>query len=154
MSDDLPIASIPKAGDRLWVVGDLYTFKATGAETGGAYTAVEIPVSPGNGTPVHRHSREDEAFYVIEGEVQFVVDGCSFVAAAGALVHAGRGTEHAYANRSSVPARMLVVAVPAGIERFFGEIGEPVAGAEGPAPAPDIERIVRVAPRYGLEIVG
>lgn len=144
--------SIPRTGDRLWVVGDIYTFKATGAETGGAYTAIEMNVSPNCGPPLHRHTREDEAFYILEGELEFLVDGRKRVVSAGEFVHAPRNSVHRFANCTDARARMLVMTVPAGIEEFFGEIGDPVTD---PAQAPplDVARIVAAAPRYGLEIL-
>lgn len=146
----VPLNAVPRAGDRLWVVGDLYTFKLTGAETGGALTAFEVPVSPGGGPPLHTHAQEDESFYILEGEVQFTVDGRTFTATAGTMVHGPRGVSHRFTNVSDQMARMLIVSVPAGIERFFAEIGDPVSDPAGPAPAPNVQRIIDTAPRYGM----
>ncbi len=141
-----------RAGERWWIVGDLYTFKATGADTGGAYTALEMLVSPGNGTPLHTHTREDEAFYVQEGEIEFTLGERTVVGKAGMLVHAPRGIPHRFMNASGEPARMLMWAIPAGIEAFFAEIGQRSEDPSESAPPPDVARILAVAPRYGMII--
>jgi quercetin dioxygenase-like cupin family protein len=137
---------------RLWVVGDLMTIKATGEQTNGAYAAFEIAVSPGNGTPPHTHTNEDESFYILEGEVEFLVQGRNFVAPAGALVHAPKGIQHGYRNAAAKPAKMVVWAIPAGLENFFLEVGDPAPDAAAPAPQPNFERILATAPKYGVTI--
>src|ERR1041385_7504877 len=59
---------IAGSGPATWVVGDLYTVKASGRETGGAFCLIEVMVPPQSGPPPHIHQREDEAFYIIEGQ--------------------------------------------------------------------------------------
>src|SRR5437763_14005735 len=70
-------------GKAYWVVGDLYTILASGADTGGAYALIHATVPPGGGPPPHVHRREDEAFYVLGGEVAFHADGRDVGAGAG-----------------------------------------------------------------------
>jgi quercetin dioxygenase-like cupin family protein len=145
----------PRQGRSIWVVGDLYTIKATGEETGGAFALIEAVVSPGGGPPPHSHSREDEAFYVLEGEVTFHADGQSFTAGPGSWVTLAKGSVHRFRNDGRGVARMLICATPAGLENFFLEIGRPaVDGEEGPFPPTpeDIQKLLATAPRYGLEI--
>ncbi|MGA8351569.1 MAG: cupin domain-containing protein, partial [Isosphaeraceae bacterium] len=67
-------------GRSIWVVGDRYTIKCSRNDTSGAYALLEAVVPPGAGPPPHIHSREDEAFFVLEGELQFYVEGRSFMA--------------------------------------------------------------------------
>ena len=62
-------------GPATWVVGDLYTVKASGRETGGAFCLIEVIVPPESGPPPHIHSREDEAFYILEGQFKISIDG-------------------------------------------------------------------------------
>jgi quercetin dioxygenase-like cupin family protein len=142
-------------GRSVWVVGDRYTVKAAGEDTGGAFALVEALVPPGGGPPPHVHSREDEAFYVLEGELLFHVDGRDIAAGAGTWVTLARGSLHHFRNVGDRPARMLIVVTPAGLERYFLEVGRP-AGAgdgEGVAPTPeDFEKLRATAPKYGLEI--
>jgi quercetin dioxygenase-like cupin family protein len=116
----------------------------------GAYAAFEIAVSPGNGTPPHTHANEDESFYILQGELEFLVEGRNFVAAAGSLVHAPKRIQYGYRNASAKPAKILVWAIPAGLENFFLEVGDPASDAT--PLQPNFERILAIAPKYGLTI--
>ena len=101
------------------------------------------------------HSREDEAFFVLEGELQFHVEGRGFMATSGAWVTLARGSVHFFKNTGAEPARMLIVVTPAGLEDFFLEIGREAVEeeAEPVAPTPeDIQKLIQTAPKYGLEI--
>lgn len=147
----------PGEGRSVWVVGDRYTIKTGGEETGEAFALVEAWVPPGSGPPPHMHTREDEAFYVLEGTLTFHADGQSFEAGPGAWITLARGSLHRFENRGEGPARMLILVTPAGLERFFLEVGKPVVTgepAEGRPLPEDIGRLLGVAPRYGLEIRG
>jgi quercetin dioxygenase-like cupin family protein len=142
-------------GRSIWVVGDRYTIKCSGNDTGGAFAMIEAIVPPGNGPPPHIHGREDEAFYVLDGELQFHVDGRSFTATSGSWVTLAKGSLHYFKNTGLKPARMLIVVTPAGLEDFFLEIGrEAIDGESEPvAPTPeDIQKLVKTAPKYGVEI--
>jgi quercetin dioxygenase-like cupin family protein len=142
-------------GRRVWVVGDRYTIKASGEETGGAFALVEALVPPGSGSPPHVHHREDEAFYVLESELAFHVDGRDIDAGAGTWVTLGRGSLHHFRNIGDRPARMLIVVTPAGLERFFLEVGRAAgdgAGESMPPTPEDIEKLLATAPHYGIEI--
>jgi quercetin dioxygenase-like cupin family protein len=142
-------------GRSIWVVGDLYTIKASGKDTGGKFALIEAEVLPGGGPPPHVHSREDEAFYILEGELEFHADGQRFVATAGAWVTLARGSLHHFRNTGSSTARMLIVATPSGLEDFFVEVGrEAVEGETEPVvPSPeDIQKLLATAPKYGLDI--
>jgi quercetin dioxygenase-like cupin family protein len=142
-------------GRSIWVIGDRYTIKAAGRDTGAAFALIEALVPPGGGPPPHIHRREDEAFYVLEGELQFHVDGLDITAEAGAWITLAKGSLHHFKNVGSTPARMLILVTPAGLEDFFLEVGrEAVAGESepaGPTPA-DIQKLLETAPKYGLEI--
>ncbi|ODU01121.1 MAG: cupin [Planctomycetes bacterium SCN 63-9] len=145
----------PGQGRSIWVTGDLYTLKTTGAETGGAFAMIEAVVPPGGGPPPHRHTREDEAFYVLEGELVFHADGQSFTAGPGSWITLARGSVHRFRNESRATARMLICVTPAGLDDFFLEIGRPaVEGEEGPFPTTpeEIRKLLATAPKYGLEI--
>jgi quercetin dioxygenase-like cupin family protein len=142
-------------GRSIWVTGDRYTIKCGGRDTNGAFALVEAIVYPGNGPPPHIHSREDEAFYVLEGELQFHADGRSFAATSGAWVTLARGSLHYFRNTGSKPARMLIVVTPAGLENFFLEIGREAIDGETELVAPtpeDIQKLLQTAPKYGLEV--
>jgi quercetin dioxygenase-like cupin family protein len=84
----------PGQGPSYWFLGDLYTFKAIGEETGEAYALCEAIVQPQSGSPPHRHQREDEAFYVQSGEFEFHLDGQTIIATAGTFLHSPKGQQH------------------------------------------------------------
>jgi quercetin dioxygenase-like cupin family protein len=138
------------------VVGDVYRFLATGEETGGKYALWEAIVPPGGGPPPHVHSREEEGFYVLEGEIAFRIGEERMVAAAGTFANMPVGTPHSFRNESGQTASMLISVAPAGLEQMFFEVG--VSLAEGAATAlppskDEIEKLLAVAPRYGVEIM-
>lgn len=146
----------PGDGAAVSVVGDIYRILATGDQTGGAYALTEARVLPGGGPPPHIQHREDEAFFVMEGEITFTVNGQAVVAGAGSFVQGPRGIPHAFKNLGSVPARMLILVTPPGFERFLAEIAQPVASFDSP-PVPvtpaEIQKLLEVAPKYGIEIL-
>src|SRR5262245_23145884 len=142
-------------GKAYWVVGDLYTVLASGEDTGGAYALIHAAVPPGGGPPPHIHRREDEAFYVLEGDLAFQADGQALSAAAGAWVTLPRGSLHTFRNNGATTASMLIVVTPAGLEKFFAEVGQEVSdrsAAPPPVTPADIEKLLAVAPRYGMEL--
>src|SRR6185437_6921415 len=109
----------PGEGRAIAVVGDVYRFLATGEDTGGRYALWEAVVPPGGGPPPHVHSREEEGFYVLEGEITFQAGEDRLVATAGMFVNMPVGTPHAFRNESGGPARMLISVAPAGLEGMF-----------------------------------
>jgi quercetin dioxygenase-like cupin family protein len=135
----------------LWVMGSLLEIVIDGSQTGGAYAVAEDRSSPGFGPPPHVHEREDEAFYVIEGEYLFGGDGDEVRAGPGTFVHAPKGRLHWWRNVGDGPGRHLEIFTPAGLERMFEEVGEPAD--DGPPPAPDPQRLLEAAPRYGVTFV-
>jgi len=145
----------PSEGRTIAVVGDVYRFLATGEDTDGKYALFEAIVGPGGGPPPHVHSREEEGFYVLEGEIRFLIDGKSVVATAGMFANLPVGIPHSFKNETSRPAKMLISVAPAGLENMFFEIGVPVPQGATTAPPPtkeDIEKLLAVAPKYGIEI--
>lgn len=116
-------------GKMLWVVGELMTFKASGEDTGGAYSLTDSVVPSRGGPLPHIHHREDEAFWVLEGELEVQVGENTFRAEAGSFVHLPKGIVHTYENVSTEPARFLTLMVPAGLEKFFEEVGKPGSDA-------------------------
>ncbi len=139
---------------RLWVFGELLEVRATAEETGGAYGLIIDRGSPGFGPPPHVHHREDEGFYVIEGEYEFDLDGELLRAEAGDFVHAPRGRRHSYRNVGEAAGRLLTFYAPAGLEGLFLDVGEPVTDpAERPQGPPNPSRLLERAPHYGLEFL-
>jgi quercetin dioxygenase-like cupin family protein len=137
------------------VVGDVYRFLAVGEDTNGKYALWEAIVTPGGGPPRHVHSREEEGFYILEGEITFLVGDERLVAGPGVFANMPVGTPHTFKNESNQPARMLISVAPAGLEQMFFEVGRSVPEGTQTAPPPtreEIEKLLSVAPRYGIEI--
>ena len=151
-----PIVAAPGEGEALWFLGFLTTIKSSAETTGGSVAVVEHLGPRGAGSPLHVHSRENEWFYVLEGELTFWVGGEVSVAPAGSFVFGPKGIPHTFMV-SSEQARFLLVAEPAGFEQFLRAVGEPAAQLEIPPPAtepPDVEALARLAATFGIEIVG
>lgn len=142
-------------GRRLAVVGDSYRFLVTGFETGGSYALWEATVPPGGGPPLHVHSREDEAFFILDGNMTFQIEDKTITAPTGTFVNLPSGVRHAFKNQSKAIARMLIAVAPAGLEKMFEETGTALPDLNTPIPpvnAHDIQKLLAVAPRYGIEI--
>ncbi len=150
-----PILRKPGEGRTIGVVGDIYRFLATGEDTDGRYAVMEAIVPPGGGPPPHIHSREEEGFYVLEGEITFQLGEDRFVAGAGTFANMPVGSLHSFKNESGKPAKMLISVAPAGLEKMFLEVGVPlVEGATTALPPTkeEIEKLLLIAPNYGIEI--
>jgi quercetin dioxygenase-like cupin family protein len=149
-----PTLRIPTEGRTIAVVGDLYRFLATGDETDGKYAMFEAIVPPGGGPPPHIHSREEESFLILEGEITFTVNEERIVATAGTFANMPVGSLHSFRNTTDKTARMIISVAPAGLEKMFLEVGIPVKPGDTP-PLPtkaEIEKLLAVAPSYGVEI--
>ncbi len=145
----------PGEGRTIAVVGDVYCFLATGEDTDGKYALWEAIVPPGGGPPPHVHSREEEGFYVLEGEIMFTVNGERVVAKAGTFANMPVGTPHSFKNERSKIARLLISVAPAGLEKMFFEFVVPLPEGSTTALPPtkeEIEKLLAVAPKYGIEI--
>jgi quercetin dioxygenase-like cupin family protein len=129
-------------------VGGPLTFKVRGGETGGALTALENVIPPGEGPPMHVHAGEDEAWYVLEGELRFSLDGELHTASAGSFVFVPRGAPHCFQNVGRTPARLLVLFTPSGMERFFERFAALPAGRFDP------ESFRTTGAEAGMDVVG
>ena len=145
----------PGDGERIWIVGDTMTLKATGATTGGRLALLENLTAPGGGPPPHVHTGEDEFFFVLDGRFEVRIGEEVQVLGPGGFADVPRGTVHNFRNVVETASRILVGFTPAGMEGFFRESGRP-ATDDGPAPPVDedeIERTMAAAPKYGVEAV-
>ena len=151
-----PIALGPDEGEALWFLGALATVKASAETTGGRVAVIEHLAPRGSGSPLHVHRREDEWFYVIEGELTFWVGGEVIAAPAGSFVYGPRDVPHTFLV-SSDEARFLLVTEPAGFEAFMragAQTAERLEIPPAPTEPPDVEGLTRLAATYGIEIVG
>jgi quercetin dioxygenase-like cupin family protein len=138
------------------MLGHGVTTKVSMAQARGAFSLFELAAPPGDGVPPHVEHRSEEVFYVLEGELRFLVGAESIVARAGDCVCVGRGTVHAWQNAGATLARALVVSSPGGVhEPFFAEVGLP-ADAPAPAGPPDAAAVAALgaaAARHGIEML-
>ena len=142
-------------GGTIAVVGDVYRFLATGEDTNGRYAMWEAIVPPGGGPPPHVHSREEEGFYILEGEITLHIGDERVAATAGMFANMPVGTPHSFKNESGKPAKMLISIAPAGLEQMLFEIGVPLAHGTTTAPPltnEEIAKLLAIAPKYGIEV--
>ena len=140
----------PGEGQAVWVPGHKVICKANGEETGGAYSLLEV-IMTGEGPPQHIHKAEDEAFYVVEGEVTVRRGEETITAAAGTYVLIPRGTSHTFWTTGSTPAKVLGIFSPPGFEQFFVETGDP---DKEPDVDSYIEKAMAVSDKFNVEISG
>jgi quercetin dioxygenase-like cupin family protein len=157
MSNNMKILHVGSGeGDAFSAAGDAYRVLASGRQTGDVYALHEIRVSPNNGPPPHIHSREDESFFVLEGEVDFQVGDEKITARPGTFIQGPRGIEHSFKNNTQLPARLLAFITPAGFENFFNEFAQPIASFDSPAiptSKDEVDKLLAAAPKYGLQIL-
>jgi quercetin dioxygenase-like cupin family protein len=140
-------------GQALWFLNCFTRVKATGEQTGGAFGLIEQTLPAGFASPYHVHHREDETFYLLEGEATFISGDRKIKATAGSYIFLPRDLPHGF--KVDTPTRLLILTTPAGFEHFVLEMGEP-AGASGSPSAspPDMEKLMRLAAKYQIGILG
>ena len=127
------------------------TLKATADETGGSLGFFEATTEAGFGAPRHIHHNHDELFYVLAGELRFLIGEQIVDAPAGSFVFIPRGTVHAPKIIGTEPARVLSAFIPGGPEQAFEEFARLEPGPDG---GPDLEQMQTISARYDSEIVG
>ena len=153
-SKQMPIAVEPNGGEILSVVGGNYRILISGKQTNGAFSVIDMLIPPGNGPGPHAHANFHESFYVVDGEVEVHSEAGTYTARKGSFVLVPEGgVIHYFKNVSDNLAQMLCTVVPAGLEEFFEEIGEPAAANEFlPAPSMDpgsIKKLQEIALKHG-----
>lgn len=152
-----PIALQPGEGEALWFRESLATIKASTEGTGGRVAVIEHMSPQHSGSPLHVHHREDEWFYVLEGELTIWVDGQVIYAPAGSFVFGPKDMPHTFTVSSPEGARFLLVTEPAGFESFMRSGAEPAGALTLPPPSdapPDVERLSTLGAQYGIDILG
>lgn len=145
----VPVAVGPGEGGTIQgPAGGPLTFKVRGGQTNGSLTVLENVIAPGDGPPLHVHANEDEAWYVLEGQLRFRLDAGMHGAAAGSFVFVPRGTPHCFQNVGERAARILVMFTPAGMERFFDRFAELPPDADLPG------AFRSIGGEVGMEVVG
>jgi mannose-6-phosphate isomerase-like protein (cupin superfamily) len=127
--------------------GDSITVKADTRGTNGSLTVLELLVAPGSGPARHIHLREDEVWWVLEGDFRFKAGDAMLRASAGGMAFGPRGLPHNFQNIGDTPGRLLIITSPSGVERFF----EQFAALPGPAAA---DALVDVGHANWIEFIG
>jgi quercetin dioxygenase-like cupin family protein len=147
----------PDGGRSVWLMGMLIYFKAISEDTGGAYSVYIATIPPNTGAPPHIHHQETEAFYMLEGELNFIAGERAIHAGSGDFLHVDKGVLHGYTNPGPAIARYVGVVTPGGLhEQLFAALGEEATSETLPSPPagpPDIARLIEIASRYHTEIV-
>jgi quercetin dioxygenase-like cupin family protein len=142
--------------DSIWYAGSLMTFLATSEETRGQFALIEQVGRKGNVPPRHLHHHEDEAFYLLEGEMTFLVGEQTIKATPGMMIFAPRGIAHSFTIDTD-QVRFLVLITPGGFEAFFGACGVPAAAMTLPpsadVSASEIQKTRALVPSFGVEFV-
>ncbi len=148
---DTAIVSLASEAPVLRAFGAESQVLLSGEQTGGRYAMLLETTPPGMGPPPHKHDGEDEWFYPLEGEVEFLVAGEWKRVPVGSAVFLPRGCVHTFRNAGDTPLRQLIHVSPAGFEVFFARCAEVFAAAgDGP---PEMERIGAIAAEHGIEFV-
>jgi quercetin dioxygenase-like cupin family protein len=151
-----PMAIPADQGEARWWFGALAVIKATAADTGGQMTIVEVTEPPGAEAPLHVHHREDEGFWILEGDVTLTVGDVTVEAHAGDYAFGPRDIPHSY-KVGPDGCRMLFICTPGGFEDLVIEMSQPAGSRTLPPPPeeePDWERIAAVAEAHGAELLG
>ena len=138
----------------LWLLGMHMRILMRGVDARNSCSVVEINTTEGNVVPSHRHKIEDEIFYVIEGEVEFELEGRTLLATPGTFVHVPRGVLHGFRNAGKGPTRMADFHLPGGFDRFFEECGTVCEDVSlgPPKVAPDMEQFFAICRKHGMEL--
>ena len=132
------------------IVGEETLVKVSAEDSEGTLAFFHLVAPPMSGPPLHVHTREDELFYVLEGELVFELDGERHTVRAGDTVYLRRGVVHAYQNFTTSDARLLIATTPGAFSNFFVELSAatPLDGL----PAPD--RVAAIGAKYGMTVLG
>ena len=141
--------AVTQESEKLNVLGTEMVIKADGESTGGAMAVVEATVPAKHGPPLHIHSREDELFYVIDGQFRIWHGDEEMKVSSGEVAFLPRNMRHSYQNIGDEPGRLLVTITPAGFEGFFRAVSEQKLSAPD-----DMEELQTLAKEYGLEFLG
>jgi quercetin dioxygenase-like cupin family protein len=141
------------------IVGDTYTITVSGDQTNGRFCVIDMHIPPGGGPPPHRHDFE-ETFILLHGEMEVTFRGKKSIARSGDTINVPSNAPHQFHNASSQDVRLLCICSPAGLDKFFQQLGVPVATRTTAPPEFDkeqqrefIEKAKALAPKYRTELL-
>ena len=147
------------SGPGTWAMGSLFEHLVRASDTDGRLGLSLVTQPPGIATPLHRHTREAEGLFLLEGEITYRAGDETYRLVGGTSLYLPQGLPHAFRITGDRPARFLAFTVPGSLMGLYDDVGMPAAemrlpGADGIPMAEEISRWNEVAPRYGLEVVG
>jgi len=155
-----PIVRHRDEGQADWSLNALIVTKASAGETGGTYELLEHLITSAANSPMHVHTDEEEAFYLLDGEIEVEVDGERLHARPGSFVLVPRGAVHRFRVLTETARVLTITSSPCGAPgggtaAFFHAVGEPASAPVLPVPAPpDLPTVASVAARCGIELLG
>lgn len=144
-------------GPAVWAMGSLFERLAAAGQTGGTLDAAVVTQPPGLATPLHVHTREAEAWFVLDGTLTYRAGSRLVDLASGDFIYLPRGLPHAFRITGRRPARYLALAMPGQVLDMYDQVGTPAPERrlpDGGIPPADIARWLELAPAYGLQVVG
>ncbi|MCD2194722.1 cupin domain-containing protein [Actinomycetospora endophytica] len=156
-TDDVVVSRAAGSGAATWAMGSLFERLAGASETGGQLGVSVVTQPPGAASPLHVHTREAEAWYLLEGSMTYCA-GEQFVSmTAGDFIYLPRGVPHAFRTGGPGPARFVALTVPGSLMDLYDELGRPATERRvptGDVPAQDIARWMELSAAYGIQVVG
>jgi quercetin dioxygenase-like cupin family protein len=151
----------PGKGKHLNMIGDILSIYLSKHETNGTFSILEDRIYPGGGPPPHIQTREFEAFYILEGELDFNIDGRKVTAISGTVINIPPNVTHNFKNNTNSIVRMLVIIAPAGLEKIFEEVGTEISDddydrniTKYSKPSNEkIKRLLKISNKYGVKIL-
>jgi mannose-6-phosphate isomerase-like protein (cupin superfamily) len=141
-------------GQAFWFLDTLTINKVGAMDTGGRLSVVDHRVPPGFAPPPHVHQGSDEAFLVLDGEVDGFCGDQAWQAGSGSLVFLPCGVPHGFRVSQAGPGRLIVIVSPGGFDQFVAAAGEPAADLRLPGPVrPDPVRLAELALAHGIQIL-
>ena len=159
MGEDVVVHQVGE-GPGTWAMGSLFEHLATAGDTGGRFGMSLVTQPPGIATPLHRHTQEAEALFVLEGQIEYRAGDQTHLLTEGSFLYLPLGLPHAFRIRGDSPARFLGLTAPGGLMGLYDEVGVPAhdmripGEGEGLPMAEEISRWNELGPRYGLEVIG
>ncbi len=146
----------PELNNSYWYIGHLMSILVSGKDTNGSFALIHGYEIKGLEPPPHIHTREDESFYILNGEVKYTVGDKTFNAGTGDWVFLPRNIQHAFQVQTDT-AEVLIHLSPGGFEEYFVEMSEPAKALvipPRPQGSPDVKRIIETATKYGVKFPG
>ncbi len=153
-----PITSVADLeGDNVSLVGDTYRIIIGSEQTSGAYSLVDMLIPPNGGPTPHSHAQFQEAFYIIDGEIEIITKDRKYTASKGSHVNIPfNGPVHKFVNKTDKITHMLCLITPAGMEKMFKEIGKPVTANTLLPPSnltqEEQKQLQSIAEKYGQKL--